>query len=364
MLDRGELLLSEGVGGRVRVREAGITEEDSDVRGHAGTVADARGGCDRGAWYLWLIMRCGVLAGVLSLSLGLSGCSFGEVDLRGKRCPCAVGWVCDTPANRCVEEIAPGMDAGATPDGAADAGADARGIDAGGIDAPASDSGAPPDAAVGTVCAESVAASAYFCDGFEDGPGFAGWSRGTYEADGTASWTDEAYRGAGALRSQTTVETGRAAAASTFVPPIVDADLWLRAYYYFPSGWTMYHLDIGAVRTLTDPFQGIALALDSGELPYLYVDEESTAYRATAAAPRDEWICIELHVAVSDDLGSVELFVNGARVAQSPLDIDTLPPGGFGYLDVGVPYTDEGQDPATVMVDEVALGPSRIPCDP
>jgi len=40
---------------------------------------------------------------VLLVSLWcFAGCSFGEVDLSGKSCPCADGYVCDVPSDVCV----------------------------------------------------------------------------------------------------------------------------------------------------------------------------------------------------------------------------------------------------------------------
>ena len=310
-------------------------------------------------------MRHGVLAGVLLLSTGLFACSFDDVDLRGKRCPCAVGWVCDVEANRCVETIAAGMDAGPSREGGPrDAGVDASRTDAPGVDAGV-DAGEALDGGPDSVCSEAAGASAYFCDGFELGDGFDGWNRGPYESDGTATRTSEAYRGGSALRAETLVERGFAAVGTTFLPVTVDGELWLRAYYYVPSGWEAYHLDLGSVRSLSEPFTGIALALGSEDFAYLYVDEIAMPfYGGSVVLPRDAWACVEVHVVVSDTAGSVELLIDGARVVASDSPIDTLPPGGFGFVDVGVPYTDEGQEGTTVLVDEVAVGPLRIPCDP
>jgi len=38
---------------------------------------------------------------LLVLVIGLAACSVPDVDLEGKQCPCAAGYVCDKPTNRC-----------------------------------------------------------------------------------------------------------------------------------------------------------------------------------------------------------------------------------------------------------------------
>jgi hypothetical protein len=65
------------------------------------------------------------VGGVLALA---SACSVGDVDLTGRACPCADGYVCDLATNRCVTGLV--NDAGPVPPDAADAadGADAAPI--------------------------------------------------------------------------------------------------------------------------------------------------------------------------------------------------------------------------------------------
>lgn len=73
--------------------------------------------------------------------LVLGACNLGEVDLTGKECPCAQGWVCDRSVNECVRELDAGSDAG--PDAGVDAASQDAGMDAGADGGP--DAG-PPDA--------------------------------------------------------------------------------------------------------------------------------------------------------------------------------------------------------------------------
>jgi hypothetical protein len=82
------------------------------------------------------------------------GCALGEVDLEGKGCPCAAGWVCDVDLDTCFPRAADGGASDAGVDATSrdarredadriDGGPDAR--DAGVADTGASDAGPPPD---------------------------------------------------------------------------------------------------------------------------------------------------------------------------------------------------------------------------
>ena len=84
---------------------------------------------------------------VLASGFVLAACNLGEVDLTGKECPCAQGWVCDRSVNECVRALDAGPDAG--PDAGIDAGPRDAGEDGGPLDA-GEDSG-PADA--GPPCA-------------------------------------------------------------------------------------------------------------------------------------------------------------------------------------------------------------------
>ena len=58
--------------------------------------------------------RRGYLAmGITAIWLQWTSCSVAEVDLEGKRCPCAAGWVCDPETDLCVVDRAAGGSGGA-----------------------------------------------------------------------------------------------------------------------------------------------------------------------------------------------------------------------------------------------------------
>lgn len=65
---------------------------------------------------------------------------------------------------------------------------------------------------------------------------------------------------------------------------------------------------------------------------------------------------------VVDDGGSVRLSIDGKLVA-SRANVDTLPAGGYTEIGAGLPWTNGGNPPAEVWVDELIVATEPIPCD-
>jgi len=307
---------------------------------------------------------------VLVLVVLLEGCVVEALDLEGRACPCVSGWTCVD--GRCVEGEEPddaGLDAG-TPDGGP-AGVDAGVIDAGRADAGPGDAGAgdagagdagpgdagPPDDP--TACDDALA-GAFLCDGFEVDDGFAAWSPGAEERDGTVRRvTGGAYRGVGALRADSSLPGARAALVHD-IPTTTSGALWLRAYVRVPASAEITHFDLLSLREASDPFHGVVVAMT--DRTFLYVHETSTAHGMAPLPVRDDWACMELEIQVSDTAGEIRLYVDGA-VEVEATGIDTLPAGGHEQLGVGLLFTGATQGATSVLYDEVAVGTSRLPCD-
>ena len=84
---------------------------------------------------------------------------------------------------------------------------------------------------------------------------------------------------------------------------------------------------------------------------------------ALGVLPRDRWVCIEMHIAVSTmPNGAIELFVDG-NPAGSASGFVTSPAGGYTSFGVGFTYSEPGQEAATVYVDEVVFDRTRVGCD-
>lgn len=297
-----------------------------------------------------------------------ASCALDDVDLAGKHCPCSVGWVCDDAANVCVRSLvrpdgAMPIDAGpvsmdaTTPDAAMPS-RDGGLTDTGPADAPPPDAGF--DAGLSPTACDGPLSAAIFCDGFEDGPGFAAWTSGPTARDGAVTWVEDVvYRGGGALRAEITASRGYAFVRTDTSPAVGSGDYWFRAYVRFPSGVALTHFNFGY--SAPSGTAGVSYYIQDGR-PYAFMEETMTSHPTTVMLPRDVWICLEYHLVVSDTDGAVEIFVDGVS-ARSMTGVDTLVDAAYDRLAAGITYSASKQGPTTMYLDEVAVGTSRLPCD-
>lgn len=311
--------------------------------------------------------------GVLVVSAGVAACTFGNVDLEGKQCPCTDGWVCDAPRNVCVRSV--GADAATDAGGDDDAAPIEGGLDDSGwdgavviADGGSSDTGAgadtgPIDSGVDagpapTECGGALA-SATFCDGFEDGPTFEAWADSNAR-DGTLTWvTDTVYRGTGALRAETTASGGFAQLHSPTMPPVTSGDYWLRFYVLIPATSSLSHFDIAALTPARA--DGTAVYIYTDRLS-VWFDETMSAFATDPALPRDRWTCLQVHLVVGNTGGALDIYIDGA-LQRSAAVTDTLPSTGYEKLYLGITWSPSMQGPTAIYMDEVAVGTAPLPCD-
>ena len=313
------------------------------------------------------------------LVAALASCTLDDVDLADKRCPCAVGWACDPRTNRCVEELGStdaGRDAAVPRDAAIDGRArdalspmDARPSVDGGVDAPLGLDAppgvdAPPviDAGPDPTACDDTLVGATFCDGFEADDGLAAWTMTTGNGGASVSRTTAvAFRGEAALLAQSTTAGGYMQLKHDF-GPVTSGELWMRGYMLVPSASPINHVDTFFLRSSTGPeYHGLVMTVTTELRPYLWVSELASAYRAPDPLVRDGWTCFEMHIAIGAS-GSTTLYVDGSLAAMAT-GIDTSPSGGYSLFAVGITWASSTQGATQLYFDEVAMGPSRLPCD-
>ena len=268
-----------------------------------------------------------------------------------------------TPADSGTHEAGAGGngdDAGNEPDAAVIEPPGDAATDAGVIEPP-SDAG---DADGGTIaiwpkCPERP--GVLFCDGFED-PDMSRWAYPVFH-NGTVTLASMPVRtGTASLLAKTEVAAPGTEArwATDVLAHQKSGDAWLRFYDWVPSTFTVTrHFSVGVMSEIEMPYMGFELRI----LPSL-VDINATngVFPSTLSFPRDQWVCVELHVFIDPNVGVYEAYLDGVLAVRSP-PTNTLPAGGFTAAEVGVHYADPNQGPVAVYVDDVAVGTSRIPCD-
>ncbi|MBX7193101.1 MAG: hypothetical protein K1X94_13625 [Sandaracinaceae bacterium] len=345
------------------------------------------------------VARLALVASVVTSAWG-SGCSIEDVDLEGRPCPCATGWVCvagtcercegascDPDASLADASVdAPSADARASLDAwALDApGLDAPGLDAWALDAPsvlddafvpATDDafvpGAdafepPPDAFVLASVCDLPIAGRLWCTGFENA-----YDDFTYVVPDSTFVTSPVRRGMHAGRSLPC--SGGAGCESVFERDIA-----------FPSEPGAHIHLTGWVRresAETGPDMTLFNLLDAGLVGRLVLGMMSdgrvlvlagagVGVYGDAVLAAGQWTCLRLDAELGPS-GTVRIFVMHEGEAErevmpsywDPAPDLVSPPGGFDSLRIGVNVTSAPPSHAFVF-DEVAVGTAPQPCVP
>lgn len=251
-----------------------------------------------------------------------------------------------------AELDAAGHDAGPIDAGSPDAGPiDAQVGDAGTGDAGTGDAGTPP-----------CPAGSIFCDGYED-PALGAWAY-SVERGGTAERTTERRRsGEASLRCTADGPMTKEARYSTTAPGAMrTGELWVRAHYFVPTTVTLVSgMSVVSLSEREPPYQGAHVFLDADSVDL--VDAIGSARVAgDRPFPRDRWVCLELHALLDETAGALEVYVDGALVAQRS-GIDTVPTRGVEIAEIGIHYASVEQLGLELYVDDVAIAPTRTGCD-
>ena len=305
--------------------------------------------------------------------LSSAACSFEDVDLTGKMCPCAPGWECDPGTLRCVP-LAPrdgGFDARLA-DGAAPRDALARdgrvSIDAPGVDAPPLlDAGPDPSSDAGfdggfdagpdeTAC-DDVHAGALLCDGFEVGAGFPDWSMNR----GAAYATDPVYRGNYSIVGRSSTTSALAYLYENF-GDTTSGEIYTRAYVFLASDQVAESLVLLHFEEGGSPWDYAELQIQGGVLRIGARNQTAGfEYVNGPPMPRDRWVCIELGFAIGAT-ATIQLSVDDVPAASLPHDTTRMRPWRVFYAGItnrGTAQTGEVE----LYMDEIVLSRSPIGCD-
>jgi len=199
--------------------------------------------------------------------------------------------------------------------------------------------------------------TALFCDGFE--MDLTPW--GTVTGPGTSDvQTTQVHGGTKALTVSVS-DNPEFRALYRNLPFGGLPAVYVRAWFYVPSGTAFGHVDLLEFEASTG--EGIT-AYVSQETFALFTDVNGMFANSGGMLPRDRWFCVELEVDVSDTVGSVRLKVDGTIITQLTA-LDTLPPVGFEHIVTGLAYTGPQQfGPASQTLDDIVVDDAPIGCSP
>lgn len=253
-------------------------------------------------------------------------------------------------------------DSGGADSGAIDAGAQDSGLlDAGAPDSSAKDSGStdPVDPSWTEDCPGLP--SVLFCDDFEDGLGK--WDYQVHMRGSTGVSTDYKRAGGYSLRASTSASTSNSQSQARQGVKVFghrkSGDLWARYFYYLPSSVTLTQkLSTGVISELEEPYFGFSVLIFPDGIG---VENGGVSRRVNTPFPRNQWVCVEMHVQIHATDGAFEVYMNGSKVTS--ILGDTLPDQGYTSFEAGVHYADFNQGAINAYTDDVRLGTARIGCN-
>jgi hypothetical protein len=247
--------------------------------------------------------------------------------------------------------------------GMQDSGPSDSGMDTGPEDAAMQDAEVDSGAISSKWCPERT--DAIICDDFEDSS-LMRWEYSVLTSGTVAHSTTRAHSGTGSFRATTQTSMTRNSEArrgTKAFDHVTSGDIWMRYYYYVPSSVSINAgFSTCPIAEIEAPYFGFAFHIRPTDVQ---LGVEDTMYPSTTmstAFPRDQWVCIEIHVQIDPSKGRFEAFMNGALVVQTP-ETDTLPDMGYSSVDIGIHYADPTQGPVTVYVDDLIAGFQRYGCN-
>lgn len=289
----------------------------------------------------------------LLIALLAQGCSFGDVDVARRNCPCIAGYVCNTATNVCEVISDAGIDAPV--DAIPDANIPDRTIDV--VDDATPDADATIDAEVedaDSAVRMCEGLSSVLCEDFEDPNLNSNYLVRKGPSD-SFELSSMAHTGNQSLKITNVLGSDFAEFNFDGILPPSTEETWVRAWFYMP-----------------DDQEGIALLDLKGSTGSYAIYSEGPPYSSLAsnnytpevvanfgsAIPAMEWFCLEMRVNY-DGPRFVQAYVNSLLSAftEQPL---TEP---LTDMHIGVIYRNPADPDVVLYLDDLVVSNTRIGCD-
>jgi hypothetical protein len=245
----------------------------------------------------------------------MAACRVPDVDLDGKRCPCASGWTCDVSSQTCVE-------------------------------------GVPIDAAV-----DARGCAGMFCDGFESGD-MSRWTSVLVTPTATLDVQSTTVHG-GSFALDCTVPaigSGSIAAVVEGFSPVSTGVLAVRAWFYLPQ--PLIHFD-SVITLLGAGMPNHIVTIDADDTQHWTATESGTAgidHHSTAVAAENSWTCVEVDYTFAP--ANIALYIGDVPVIdEAAVDTGAM----YGEARVGVSRADAAGSRA--IVDDIVIAAQHIGCN-
>ncbi len=158
------------------------------------------------------------------------------------------------------------------------------------------------------------------------------------------------------------IDEGGAAARAwqPFAPQDIGAQVYMRMYARLDSASDIAGVNLATLDAANSGVFGPDLNVVDGGLFELYMDELQANFGLVGPVPFDDWFCLHLSIAVEESNGTVVAGFDTTRMERS--GIDTFPNGAYDYTALGVDWSSDEQSAITVLIDDVVVATSPVPC--
>ncbi|MBN2528088.1 MAG: hypothetical protein JXR76_16980 [Deltaproteobacteria bacterium] len=209
---------------------------------------------------------------------------------------------------------------------------------------------------------DSAAADVIVCDDFEQE------HEGAKTVNGKVSWvTDPSFEGEQALCSQTMAEQSWACMVYPFAAINRDT-LYLSAHIFIPDdtitgNTTLVNLS-GQVDESSEQTFGVDINVSPTRSLDIYVHGNYTRYTSgEKQVPTGRWFCLWGRYSISDVSGEASFWIDDNLVVSTTASKEAVITGGVSELRIGIGWTENGQEQATVYVDNLILRSSPTACN-
>ena len=174
------------------------------------------------------------------------------------------------------------------------------------------------------------------------------------------------HTGDNSLLLSTSQEEGLSNIAVDLPPQSWGANLYFRVFLYIPQGTITGFITLARFRgpyneTIDDHDVVVDISVTSDRKIQIYHHSSGSRIESGAwTVPQGSWFCLSGRVAVGSN-GVATAMIDGNIVAAHN-DIDTLPTGGIVGADFGIVRTRDGQQEASLYLDDVVVSNENVAC--
>jgi len=216
---------------------------------------------------------------------------------------------------------------------------------------------------VSTVFCDNASGKLVVCDDFEQARPDA-----IATLNGDVSWVSEpVFDGTQSLLAQTMSAESWACMVYPFTA-INSGTIYLSARFFIPADSVAGNITLlnlsGNVDEGSEQTFGVDINVSPERSVDIYIHGNYSRYESTEnMVPTGQWFCLNGRYSISEVSGEASVWIDDNLVVSTTASEDAVITGGVSELRIGIGWTENGQDTATVYLDNLKLSTAPVFCD-